>query len=112
MLLILCSVLLIEGELPALPSTYVAPRLPRLTCTMVALSASMRSMSQPRWRFSLFTESLLIPFPPPQEVVALSAAAGYDPDEVEALFSEADTNKDSVISFDEFVQLMRHSYIS
>ena len=42
----------------------------------------------------------------------LAAAAGYDPDEVDVLFKEADTNKDSVISFDEFVQLMRLSYIS
>ena len=28
-----------------------------------------------------------------------------------ALFREADTNKDAVISFEEFVQLMKHSYI-
>ena len=47
-----------------------------------------------------------------KEVVNLAAAAGYDPEEVEVLFKEADTNRDSVISFDEFIQLMRHSYIS
>ncbi len=49
---------------------------------------------------------------PLQEVVKLAAAAGYDREEVEVLFKEADTNKDSVISFNEFIQLMRHSYIS
>ena len=47
-----------------------------------------------------------------QEVAAATKALGYDPEEVDALFSEADTNKDSLISFEEFVQLMRHSYIS
>ena len=46
-----------------------------------------------------------------QEVVVLAAAAGYDPAEVIALFKEADTNKDAVISFEEFIQLMRNSYI-
>ena len=47
-----------------------------------------------------------------QEMAAAIKALGYDPEEVDALFSEADTNKDSLISFDEFVQLMRHGYIS
>ena len=47
-----------------------------------------------------------------QEVAITVKALGYDPEEVDALFSEADTNKDSLISFEEFVQLMRHSYIS
>ena len=46
-----------------------------------------------------------------QEVVAAAKAWGYDPEEVVALFREADTNKDAVISFEEFVQLMKHSYI-
>ena len=38
-------------------------------------------------------------------------ALGYDQDEVVALVAEADTDHNTVISFDEFVQLMRHSYI-
>ena len=46
-----------------------------------------------------------------KEVVAATRAAGYDQEEVMALFSVADANKDSMISFDEFVQLMRYSYI-
>ena len=49
---------------------------------------------------------------PTQEVVAATTAVGYDPEEVDALFYEADTNRDSVISFEEFIQLMRHSYIT
>ena len=56
--------------------------------------------------------SLFILSPRMQEVAITVKALGYDPEEVDALFSEADTNKDSLISFEEFVQLMRHSYIS
>ena len=45
------------------------------------------------------------------EVMAAAQASGFDQDEVLSLFQEADVNNDSTISFDEFVQLMRHSYI-
>ena len=45
-----------------------------------------------------------------KEVLAATQAVGYDQDEVMTLISEADTNN-SVISFDEFVQLMKYSYI-
>ena len=46
-----------------------------------------------------------------KEVLTATKAVGYDQDEVMTLISEADTDKDSVISFDEFVQLMKFSYI-
>ena len=46
-----------------------------------------------------------------KEVLTATKAVGYDQDEVMTLISEADTNKDSVICFDEFVQLMKFSYI-
>ena len=46
-----------------------------------------------------------------KEVLTATKAVGYDQDEVMTLISEADTNKDSVICFDEFVQLMKYSYI-
>mmetsp|Transcript_15391 Transcript_15391/g.33355 ORF Transcript_15391/g.33355 Transcript_15391/m.33355 type:complete len:187 (-) Transcript_15391:1055-1615(-) len=46
-----------------------------------------------------------------KELAAAAASAGYDPEEVDALFESTDTNHDSVISFDEFVELMQYSYI-
>ena len=47
-----------------------------------------------------------------QEVIDATRQVGYDPAEVRALFDEADINNDHAISFEEFIQLMRHSYIS
>lgn len=47
-----------------------------------------------------------------QEVLALGKATGYDEEELQALFRGADVNHDNVLSLDEFVQLMKGSYIS
>ena len=46
-----------------------------------------------------------------KEVMVATKALGYEQDEVVALVAEAVTDHDTAISFDEFVQLMRHSYI-
>ncbi|GAX72601.1 hypothetical protein CEUSTIGMA_g57.t1 [Chlamydomonas eustigma] len=46
-----------------------------------------------------------------KEVLDMALAAGYDSEEIAIMFHDADINKDEVISFDEFVQLMKSSYI-
>ena len=44
-------------------------------------------------------------------MTAQGKAAGFDEGELEALFFNADVNHDNMLSFDEFVQLMKESYI-
>ncbi|GLI58707.1 hypothetical protein VaNZ11_000458 [Volvox africanus] len=46
-----------------------------------------------------------------QELVATSAALGYDESEVEELFRNTDKDMDGTISFAEFIDLMKVSYI-
>lgn len=46
-----------------------------------------------------------------QELVSLAERCGYHGQDVEDLFNSTDTDKNGTISFDEFVQLMRISYI-
>ncbi|EFJ45481.1 hypothetical protein VOLCADRAFT_94189 [Volvox carteri f. nagariensis] len=45
------------------------------------------------------------------ELVAASAVFGYDESEVMELFNNTDKNMNGLISFDEFIQLMKVSYI-
>mmetsp|Transcript_16888 Transcript_16888/g.50634 ORF Transcript_16888/g.50634 Transcript_16888/m.50634 type:complete len:181 (+) Transcript_16888:323-865(+) len=46
-----------------------------------------------------------------QEVATMAKNTGYDEDEIDALFNKADLNNDKVIGFDEFVEMVKHSYI-
>ncbi|GIL70667.1 hypothetical protein Vretimale_3767 [Volvox reticuliferus] len=46
-----------------------------------------------------------------QELIAISASYGYDESEVEELFRNADKDMDGTISFTEFIDLMKLSYV-
>ena len=100
---------------PHLPPTFPPSR--RWLCWPllrdIIWRRSLRCSGRPPSPAAPTTPAIHLPHPSLslQEVVVLAAAAGYDPAEVIALFKEADTNKDAVISFEEFIQLMRNSYI-
>lgn len=47
----------------------------------------------------------------PQEFQLYAMSAGYDPEEVEVLFLSTDTDGDGVLSFKEFVQMLKTAYI-